>query len=111
MNKSELVARVASRYRQLTNADVGASVSIILTAITDRLVVGDRIEIRGFGAFSVHHRPSWISRNPRSGVPVTVAAKYRPHFKPGKELQYRVAKSATSVKPCATENAKELELV
>jgi len=109
MKRSELVARLASRYRKLTQADVDASVSLILTAITDRLAVGGRIEIRGFGAFSVHHRPPWISRDPRSGAPVNVVAKYRPHFKPGKELQCRVAKAAARVKPGATENAKELE--
>jgi len=109
MKKSELVARVASRHGQLTNADVDESVSIILTAITDRLVIGGRIEIRGFGAFSVHLRPPWIGRNPRSGAPVNVVAKYRPHFKPGKELQCKVAKAAARVKTTETESAKELE--
>ena len=109
MKKSELVARLASRYRKLTQADIDASVSLILTAITDRLAVGGRIEIRGLGAFTVHHRPSWFSRDPRSGAPVSVPAKYLPHFKPGKELQCRVAKAAEQVKTTTTKSAEELE--
>jgi integration host factor subunit beta len=65
-------------------------VKVILDALTDALARGDRIEIRGFGSFTLNYRPPRLGRNPKSGEKVQVPAKYVPHFKPGKELRERV---------------------
>jgi integration host factor subunit beta len=99
MTRSELIAKLASRYRSLTAADVEASVSIILTAIAEKLAEGGRVEIRGFGTFTANYRPPRIGHNPATLAPVSVPAKYAPHFKPGRELRDRVAASAKSEKP------------
>jgi len=101
MTRSELVARIASRFPPLTVKDAEAAVSTILSAIANTLASGNRAEIRGFGTFAVNHRPPKIGRNPRTGAPVSVPAKRVPHFKPGMELRVRVAISATGVKPSA----------
>ena len=62
----------------------------ILEHMAERLANGDRIEIRGFGSFSLHFRPGRVGRNPKTGAPVSLPAKHVPHFKPGKELRERV---------------------
>ena len=62
----------------------------VLEHMADRLASGERIEIRGFGSFSLHFRPGRVGRNPKTGAPVSLPAKYVPHFKPGKELRERV---------------------
>jgi integration host factor subunit beta len=90
MKKSELIAQLHTRFPQLQAKDADLSVNVILDAITSALVGGDRVEIRGFGSFSVNVRPARIGRNPKSGQPVRVPAKRVPHFKPGKELRERV---------------------
>jgi integration host factor subunit beta len=90
MTKSELIARLAARFPQLVAKDADLSVKMVLDAMTDALAQGDRIEIRGFGSFSLNYRPPRIGRNPKSGVKVQVPAKYVPHFKAGKELRERV---------------------
>lgn len=90
MTKSELIARLAGRYRQLVAKDVEVAVNAILEAISASMVKGERTEIRGFGSFGVNHRPPRIGRNPRSGELVQVPEKYVPHFKPGKDLRKRV---------------------
>ena len=90
MTKSELIARLAARFPQLVAKDADLSVKMILDAMTEALAKGDRIEIRGFGSFSLNYRPPRIGRNPKSGVKVQVPAKYVPHFKAGKELRERV---------------------
>lgn len=90
MTKSELIALLASRYPQLAVRDMDLAVKTILDAMTQTLAAGQRIEIRGFGSFSLSSRSPRIGRNPRSGEKVMVPAKQVPHFKAGKELRERV---------------------
>ena len=90
MTKSELIARLAERFPQLVAKDAEIAVKVILDAMTEALARGDRIEIRGFGSFSLNHRPPRVGRNPRSGERVEVPEKWVPHFKAGKELRERV---------------------
>ncbi|WP_397476165.1 integration host factor subunit beta [Pusillimonas sp.] len=90
MTKSELIALLASRYPQLAARDTDIAVKTILDAMTQALVNGQRIEIRGFGSFSLSMRSSRVGRNPKSGEKVLVPAKQVPHFKAGKELRERV---------------------
>lgn len=90
MTKSELIALLASRNVQLAQKDTELTVKTILDAMTAALTAGHRIEIRGFGSFSLSTRSSRIGRNPRSGEQVLVPAKQVPHFKAGKELRERV---------------------
>jgi integration host factor subunit beta len=90
MTKSELIAQLAARFPQLVAKDADYAVKMILDAMTDALARGDRIEIRGFGSFSLNYRPPRVGRNPKSGEKVHVPEKYVPHFKAGKELRERV---------------------
>ena len=90
MTKSELIARLAERFPQLVAKDAELAVKVILDAMTEALARGDRIEIRGFGSFSLNYRPPRVGRNPRSGERVDVPEKWVPHFKAGKELRERV---------------------
>lgn len=90
MTKSELITRLAERFPQLVAKDADLAVKMILDAMTDALAKGDRIEIRGFGSFSLNYRPPRTGRNPKTGDKVQVPAKYVPHFKAGKELRERV---------------------
>ena len=90
MTKSELIARLASRYPQLVAKDAEFAVKMILDAMTSSLVNGERIEIRGFGSFGLNQRPARVGRNPKSGEKVLVPEKLVPHFKAGKELRDRV---------------------
>lgn len=90
MIKSELVARLAQRYPHLYYRDVERIVSTVLDEIIQALSAGHRVELRGFGAFSVKVRPSRLGRNPRTGEPVTVDAKRAPFFRTGKELRERL---------------------
>ncbi|HHU94429.1 MAG TPA: integration host factor subunit beta [Alcaligenaceae bacterium] len=90
MTKSELIALLASRNEQLASKDTELTVKTILDAMTAALANGQRIEIRGFGSFSLSTRSSRVGRNPRSGEQVLVPAKQVPHFKAGKELRERV---------------------
>lgn len=90
MTKSELVARLARRFPHLVQKDAQIAVALILGAVTEALASGRRAEIRGFGSFSIHHRPPKLARNPRTGEAVAVAEKYAPHFKPGSNLQESV---------------------
>ena len=90
MTKSELIARLAGRYPQLVAKDAEYAVKMILDAMTQSLVSGQRIEIRGFGSFALNYRPPRVGRNPKSGDRVQVPAKHVPHFKAGKELRERV---------------------
>ena len=93
MTKSELIARLAERFPQLVAKDADFAVKMILDAMSDALVRGDRIEIRGFGSFALNYRPPRVGRNPKSGEKVSVPAKWVPHFKAGKELSERVDQS------------------
>jgi len=90
MIKSELVQKLAEQYPHLYHKAVERIVSTIFDEITDALVRGDRVELRGFGAFSVKHRPERTGRNPRTGEAVHVPAKSVPFFKTGKELRERL---------------------
>ena len=90
MTKSELIERIAQKQSQLAYRDVELAVKTVLEHMADRLASGERIEIRGFGSFSLHFRPGRVGRNPKTGAPVSLPAKYVPHFKPGKELRERV---------------------
>ena len=90
MTKSDLIERMASAQHILNERDVELVVKTMLQQMSDALASGDRIEIRGFGSFSLHTRPARIGRNPRTGETIYVPARHRPHFKPGKELRERV---------------------
>ncbi len=93
MTKSELIALLADRFPQLALRDADFAVKTVLDAMTQSLANGQRIEIRGFGSFSLSSRASRVGRNPKSGEQVMVPAKYVPHFKPGKGLRERVDSS------------------
>jgi integration host factor subunit beta len=90
MIKSELVQKLADENPNLFHRDIERIVSIIFQEIADSLARGERVELRGFGAFSVKNRPARVGRNPRSGEPVRIAEKYSPFFKAGKELRDRL---------------------
>ncbi len=90
MTKSELIARLATRFPQLVAKDADCAVKMVLDAMSEALARGDRIEIRGFGSFSLNYRPPRVGRNPKSGEKVHVPEKHVPHFKAGKELRERV---------------------
>ena len=90
MTKSELIERLVVTNMRLTARDVDESVKLVLDAMTEALSRGKRIEIRGFGSFSLNYRPERLGRNPKSGESVIVPAKYVPHFKAGKEMRQRV---------------------
>lgn len=88
--KSELVQRIATRNPHLYQRDVENIVNAILDEITNALTRGDRVELRGFGAFSVKRRDARVGRNPRTGAPVAVEQKSVPFFKTGKEMRERL---------------------
>ena len=90
MTKSELIEVLARKQSQLAYRDNELAVKTILEYMSGSLSNGERIEIRGFGSFSLHFRPARSGRNPKSGEPVALPAKYVPHFKPGKELREKV---------------------
>ena len=90
MIKSELIARLAEQNPHLYQRDVERIVTTVFDEITDALRRGDRVELRGFGAFSVKRRPARIGRNPRTGDSVAVAEKHVPFFKTGKEWRERL---------------------
>ena len=93
MIKSELVQRIASQNPHLYQRDVENIVNAILGEITGAMAQGDRVELRGFGAFSVKHRPARTGRNPRTGAHVSVEQKSVPFFKTGKEMRERLNKT------------------
>ena len=93
MTKSELIERIASRQVQLSAKDVELAVKTIIEQMSQTLATGERIEIRGFGSFSLHFRPPRSGRNPKTGDSVSLPGKHVPHFKPGKELRERVNNS------------------
>jgi integration host factor subunit beta len=96
MTRADLIAALAFRFPKLMAKDAEISVKEILDAISRALVQGERVEIRGFGSFSLNYRPARIGRNPKTGEAVSVAKKHVPHFKAGKEMRDRVEQS---VKP------------
>jgi integration host factor subunit beta len=95
MIKSDLVHRIYRQNRHLSPRDAGNIVDTILDEITAALVRGGRVEIRGFGAFSVRQRKARPGRNPKTGVPVQVEEKVAPHFKAAREISQRLNRKAT----------------
>ncbi|UCV21494.1 integration host factor subunit beta [Ferribacterium limneticum] len=87
MTRSELIASLSQRFPQLVLKDAELSVAEILGALGSAISRGGRVEIRGFGSFSLNYRPPRIGRNPRTGEQVNIPEKWAPHFKPGKELR------------------------
>ncbi len=90
MIKSELIEHIAARMTNLSEKQVADGINAIIELMSDALVNGQRIEIRGFGTFSLHYRAPRNAHNPKTGAKVVTKAKYSPHFKPGKELRDRV---------------------
>ena len=101
MTRSELIEALSRRQAQLTTKDIESAVKTILGEMAQSMAQGDRIEIRGFGSFSLHFHPRREGRNPKSGEPISLPAKYVPHFKPGKLLREKVnrARPAASSPP------------
>ena len=97
MIKSELIQKIAAANQQLFHRDIERIVNVMFDEIVDALARGDRVELRGFGAFTVKHRASRTGRNPRTGTPVSVAEKFVPFFKTGKELRERLNNEAPIV--------------
>jgi integration host factor subunit beta len=103
MTRSELIDRLAEKQTHLDGEDLQLAVKIMIDQMSSALAQGERIEIRGFGAFSVRHRQPRLARNPRTGEQVLVGEHYIPHFRAGKELRDRVNAGA------GTANANALE--
>lgn len=87
MTKSELIERISQKQPQLAHRDVELAVKTIIEYMSEQLAGGRRIEIRGFGSFSLHYRRGRVGRNPKTGAPVSLPTKHVPHFKPGKKLR------------------------
>ncbi|MCF6280823.1 MAG: integration host factor subunit beta [Candidatus Polarisedimenticolaceae bacterium] len=100
MTKSELIEIIAKRQSHLAHRDVELAVKCMIEQMGQSLASGERIEIRGFGSFSLHYRPPRFGRNPKTGDSVALAGKHVPHFKPGKELRERVDASRTRCDIC-----------
>jgi integration host factor subunit beta len=98
MTKSELIELLTKKQPQLNAKDVELAVKTMLEQMTQTLANGDRVEIRGFGSFSLRYRPPRTGRNPKTGESVELGAKHVPHFKPGKELRDRVDQGAAAEK-------------
>ena len=96
MTKSELIAALAASHKQLAASDIDLAVKTILDTMVESLAKGQRIEIRGFGSFSLSQRAPRIGRNPKTGEQVSVPGKRVPHFKAGKELRERVDNGQSS---------------
>ncbi|AMO67986.1 MULTISPECIES: integration host factor subunit beta [Zhongshania] len=96
MTKSELIELIAEHQPQLSHKDIELAVKTMIEHMSQVLATGDRIEIRGFGSFSLHYREPRMGRNPKTGDTVELPGKYVPHFKPGKELRERVNLSIQS---------------
>ncbi len=90
MTKSELIERLSMKYSELRAQDVEEAVKLMIERICQSLEKGDRVEIRGFGSFSLHYREARTGRNPKTGDSVKVPAKSIPYFRAGKELRERV---------------------
>jgi integration host factor subunit beta len=102
MTRSDLVNQLAERFGQLTNRETEFAVKTMLDAMADALARGHRIEIRGFGSFSINRRPPRMGRNPRSGEQVLIPEKLVPHFKPGKALREAVDQRPVDDEPPAS---------
>ena len=96
MTKSELIQRIAQTQSHLVERDVALAVNMVLEHMATCLAGGGRIEIRGFGSFSVRFRRARVGRNPRTGTPVSLPERYAPYFKPGKHLRERLNRAHES---------------
>lgn len=96
VTKTELIETLARKQGHLAYKDVELAVKSLLEKMSNALATGGRIEIRGFGSFSLHFRPPRIGRNPKTGGSVALSGKYVPHFKPGKELREKVNNGMSS---------------
>lgn len=94
MTKSELIEQLAMRKPELSIKQVESAVKLLLDQITESLATGGRVEVRGFGSFSLHYREPRQGRNPKTGDSVQLDGKFVPHFKPGKELRDQVNEAA-----------------
>lgn len=94
MTKSELVLRLTKRYPHLYQRDIETLVNTVLDSISGALIDGDRVELRGFGAFSIRKREARKARNPKNGAEVYIGERHAIYFRTGKELRDRVNKSA-----------------
>ena len=103
MTKSELIERIAARQQQLSSKDVELAIKTMIEHMAETLAQGSRIEIRGFGSFSLHYRAPRIGRNPKTGESVGLAGKHVPHFKPGKALRDRVNDALEAERRAAAE--------
>ena len=90
ITKSELVDRLAEKHSLLTQQDVKAGVGLLIDTMTQALASGERVELRGFGTFSLRHRKEGVRRNPSNGKPVVVPAKHSVYYRPGREMKKRV---------------------
>lgn len=99
MVKSELITCIINKFQQLPEKDVELSINQILEHMSETLQNNGRIEIRGFGSFSLHNRPSRNAHNPRTGEKVVTTHKYAPHFKPGKQTRERINQSRVDGTP------------
>jgi integration host factor subunit beta len=90
VTKSELIELLTRKQTYLDGRDVELAVNAMLRYMGEALAAGERVEIRGFGSFSLHFRHPRIGRNPKTGEPVALAGKHVPHFRPGKEMRKRV---------------------
>ena len=98
MNKSELIIRLTEKLTNnmavdLSDAEIETCTRLLIDSITESLAKGRRVEVRDFGCFELRLRPARTGRNPKTGVSVSVPAKYTPHFKAGKALRERVNES------------------
>ena len=98
MTKSELIERITALQPQLAAKDIELAVKAIIEQMSQALAAGERIEVRGFGSFSLHYRTSRKGRNPKTGESVALEGKSVPHFKPGKALRERVNESLSGSK-------------
>src|SRR3954465_11835882 len=105
MTRSDLVVQLAERFGQLTHRDTEFAVKTIIDAMSVALARGHRIEIRGFGSFSINRRPPRVGRNPRSGEQGVIPEKLVPHFKPGKALREAVDELPPAALPASAPKA------
>jgi integration host factor subunit beta len=105
MTKSELIEVIAKEQSHLAYRDVELAIKCMIEQMSQALASGDRIEIRGFGSFSLHFRPPRLGRNPKTGEAVALAGKHVPHFKPGKELRERVNEALDARAAAASQQA------
>lgn len=96
MTKSELIESLAAKHPHLSPKEIEQAIKEMIAYMSETLAAGERIEIRGFGSFSLHYRPPRVGRNPKTGASVRLPSKHVPHFKPGKELRDRVNNARNS---------------